>query len=288
MEIPSIAEYLSSPPAPKKLAAVYAVSSPAAAVQYIGVTRDLRGSLSKHLAVSPSLATSASAHVFPRPSRAAMSALQASLLSRCPSPPPGNADPSGEWARPPLSDAEAEQKLKLRQASADGTLADEDPEAWSAVVRKSMKGGDGFDGSEADLLDASIGKDAESTARGAALRRAAGDWGAAVEEQTLRAAGQFADLEMYVGAGCPHCERMRGALSAKNLVWQEFDVKGEYPGASEDQTRRLRHASWNTVPQLYVVRRPPYNGRDSETLVGGADDMLEKMRTPLWDYWIGE
>ena len=39
---------------------------------------------------------------------------------------------------------------------------------------------------------------------------------------------------------------------------------------------------WNTVPQLYLIRSPPYNGRDSETLVGGADDMFEKMRTPLW------
>jgi len=188
-------------------------------------------------------------------------------------------DATNAWASPPLSDTEALTTLKIRQASADATLATEDPAAWSQVVKKSMKGGDDCDGSADDMLDLAIADDD---------RRTSGDWAKEVEGLTKRAKDQFVDIEMYFAPGCPHCDRMRESLKSKGLIFAEYNVEGDAGGLSEDQTRRRRHALFNTVPQLYLVREPPYNGRDSETLVGGADDLEEKSRIPLWDYWIGE
>ena len=84
---------------------------------------------------------------------------------------------------------------------------------------------------------------------------------------------------------------MRASLESRGYDFREVNVEAaddDSEGLDEEQERRRRHAQWNTVPQLYLIRAPPYNGRDSETLVGGADDLEEKMRTPLWEYWLGE
>ncbi|GMI09428.1 hypothetical protein TrLO_g6840 [Triparma laevis f. longispina] len=209
-----------------------------------------------------------------------MNSLISEWLSKEENTPEGNAGDT-EWSNPKLTASEQEKILKIRQAAADDTLMNDDPEAWSKVIRKSMKGGDDFDGSSSDLLESSIDSDAVRTAT---LKRASGDWDSEVKSQHN---SQHVEMEMYMMEGCPSCDSMKKVLDSKGLIYKMINVK-EDPELNEEQQRRFRHAQWNTVPQLYLIRSPPYNGRDSETLVGGYDNMEEKMRTPLWEYWIGE
>eukprot|EP00446_Apocalathium_sp_SHHI-4_P005870 CAMPEP_0177194448 /NCGR_PEP_ID=MMETSP0367-20130122/22980_1 /TAXON_ID=447022 ORGANISM="Scrippsiella hangoei-like, Strain SHHI-4" /NCGR_SAMPLE_ID=MMETSP0367 /ASSEMBLY_ACC=CAM_ASM_000362 /LENGTH=370 /DNA_ID=CAMNT_0018642399 /DNA_START=66 /DNA_END=1175 /DNA_ORIENTATION=- len=276
--------YCSSPPS-KKVAAVYAVYGADSVVRYVGVARDAHMALAQHMGTQPvGEVARASVEVFSRPDRAAMAAMQAEWITSLGVTPVGNIDADNAWGKPPLSAEEAGKKMKMRQAIADDSLRDEDPEAWRNVVRKAMKDGD-FDGSAEDFLDMAIDADAEATStRSAALRRAAGDWQGEVEAQTAEALGQAVKIEMYFAPGCPHCERMRGALKGLGVVWSEFNVEApkEEAALNGEQTRRARHALYNTVPQLYLLREPPYNGRDGEKLVGGADDLEKLARTPLW------
>jgi len=268
---------------------VYAVYSADNVVRYVGVARDVHLALAKHIGSQPAVEVArASVEAFLRPERAAMTAVQAEWIASLGVTPVGNADADNMWAKPPLSADEADKKLKMRQAIADDSLRADDPEAWRNVVRKAMKDGD-FDGSAEDLLDMAIDADAEATAtRSTALRRAAGDWQAEVEAQTAEALGQAVTIEMYFAPDCPHCVRMRDTLKSLGVVWKEHNVEAPNGQAalSEEQTRRARHALFNTVPQLYILREPPYNGRDGEKLVGGADDLEKLARTPLWKYLI--
>lgn len=258
-----------------RVAAVYAVFDEEGQAQYVGMARDIRSALARHAASQPSqLCHSAQLVQFPKPSRDAMRVVVDEWTSSL-SP----ALDGGEecWERPALSPAEADRKLKLRQAVADATLRDEDPEAWSKVVRKAMKDGD-FDGSAEDLLDSSIESDE------LASRRLGGDWMEEVRDQTaeaLRPSWQTASIEVYVAPDCPHCDRVRDGLRRVGAHWDEFDVSSPLPaGSSDDQRRRARHALFETVPKLYVLRSPPLNGRPAEFLVESADEFEKILAIP--------
>mmetsp|Transcript_17948 Transcript_17948/g.58062 ORF Transcript_17948/g.58062 Transcript_17948/m.58062 type:complete len:221 (-) Transcript_17948:539-1201(-) len=184
------------------------------------------------------------------------------------------------WAKPALSLEEADRKLKLRQAIADDTLRDEDPEARANVVKKAMKDGD-FDGSDLDLLDKQIDADAARSA----LRRAAGDWHEAIAEQhapTAQPRWQTARIELYLSKACPHCDRARTMLCSVGAYWTEYDIDVVTTniGGANDVLRRARHAAFETVPQLYVLRSPPLKGRPAEALGGGADDLERELQIP--------
>jgi len=99
-------------------------------------------------------------------------------------------------------------------------------------------------------------------------------------EDALRPAWQTARLEMYTARGCAHCDRMRRLLAALGAHWTEHDVDAVKDDAPDDVLRRTRHARIETVPQLYVLRDPPLNGRPAEWLVGGADDLELELKIP--------
>ena len=227
----------------KKVAAVYKVLGEDGQPRYVGISRDVHGSLGKHLASQePSDCATAEIKVFGRPSRDAMSKLQERWVSSCERSPPGNSDLPNSWSAPPLTESEANKKLLLRQASADDTLREEDPEAWSKVVRKSMKGGDDFDGSSDDMLEAAIDSDERRTA---SLKRAAGDWQDEIASQHSTQSKQHVQVEMYSTASCPHCERMRKGLKERGLDFREFDIEVDDSLTAllpEEQLRRFRHA----------------------------------------------
>lgn len=256
-----------------KAAAVYAVLDRQGIAQYVGMSRDVRSALVRHAASQPTeKCAKAQILLFAKPCRETMNQFRDNWITAF--NPPGNGNES--WERPPLSSAEADRKLRLRQAIADDTLRDDEPEAWNQVVRKAMKD-DGFDGSEADRLDAQVLADERAT------RRASGDWMAEVAEQTahaLRPSWQTADLEMYSTPHCAHCERMRAGLRQVGAFWIELNIEALPLDATDDQHRRARHARFETVPQLYVLRRPPLNGRPAEWLVGGADDLENLLAIP--------
>ena len=255
----------------RKVAAVYAVFSKTKEAQFVGVARDVRSALAKHVASQPTeLCASAKLITFVKPDRAAMTSVQSRWIDEL--------QPVGDetWAKPPLNQDEAERKLLLRQAIADDTLRDDDPDAWSRVIQKAMKDGD-FDGSDLDLLEKQIEKDAAAT-----LRRAAGDWQLEIEKQhgnQQRPPWQTARLEMYVAPGCRHCDRMRAMLRNLGAFWEEHNIE-DIQTHDDDILRRARHASFHTVPQLYVLRSPPLNGRPAEYLAGGADDLAEELKIP--------
>lgn len=256
-----------------KAAAVYAVLDREGIAQYVGMSRDVRSALVRHAASQPAeKCAKAQILIFAKPCRDTMNQFRDDWITAL--DPRGNGNES--WERPPLSSAEADRKLRLRQAIADDTLRDDEPEAWDQVVRKAMKD-DGFDGSEADRLDSQLQADERAT------RRASGDWMAEVAEQTaiaLRPRWQTADLEMYSTPHCAHCERMRASLRQVGAFWIELNIEGLPLDATDDQHRRARHARFETVPQLYVLRRPPLNGRPAEWLVGGADDLETLLTIP--------
>lgn len=298
--------FCNSPPAKKK-AAVYAVYGIDGEARYVGIARDVHSALASHLVSQPAGERARAAYeAFDRPSRDAMAAVQESWIAELDSVPIGNSGSGAEsvlWTQPPLSAADVEKKLKLRQASADSTLQEDDPVAWSAVVQKAMKDGE-FDGSAADMLDAdeqatrraalrsAAGDSDDKALRRAALRRAAGDWEGEIEAQTvetLQAFGrqQVPALEMYSAPGCPHCDRMRSALKAVGAVVNEYDVEGDDDKTQRrgggEALRRARHARINTVPQLYVLRQPPLRGKKAEHLVGGADDLEAELSSGAFE-----
>ena len=156
--------------------------------QFVGTTRNLKGSLELHVATQEAFACAKAAfEMFPKPDRKTMTALQEQWIGELKEAPAGQADEG--WLRP-VSDKGKDRKLKMRQASADSTLKDDDPEAYQAVVLKAMKDGS-FDGSAADALDASIDAD---EAQSATMRRAAGDWDAEVQAQTAETVAEPEDV----------------------------------------------------------------------------------------------
>lgn len=261
----------------RKQAAVYAVFGEDGEARYVGIARDVHGAIASHLATQPdSECTRARLEPFDRPSRDAMTTLQADWIAELGSTPAGNEDsPDQIWANPPVTPAQAEWKLKMRQAIADSTLKQDNPDAYDAVIKKAMKDAE-FDGSSLDILDASIESDDEKT-RSEMMMRAAGDWQSEVEMQTLETISQVPAIEMYSAPGCPHCERMRIALRDLAVKFTEYNIEdeGSLEQCDEEIFRRARHARFNTVPQLYVLREPPLHGRELERLVGGANE-LEK------------
>ncbi|KAJ8605648.1 hypothetical protein CTAYLR_000153 [Chrysophaeum taylorii] len=260
-----------------RVAGVFAVFDAAGAAQFVGMARDAKSALAR-LAATQEEENCRSARVleFEKPSRAEMDAVREEWVAAL-GPPATHQSEGSRWSRPPLTQDQAERKLRLRQAIADSSLRDEDPEAWGAVVRKAMKDGD-FDGSDSDGLDAQIRSDERAT-----MRRAAGDWQQEVQAQTeeaLRPEWQTARLEMYVARGCARCDRVRAALRKLGAYWTEVDLDALPEDADDDITRRARHARFETVPQLYVLRAPPLNGRPAEWLVGGADDLDAELKIP--------
>jgi glutaredoxin 3 len=67
-------------------------------------------------------------------------------------------------------------------------------------------------------------------------------------------------ITLYVTGWCPYCERAKGLLTGKRLVFDEINVDDDATFREEMVTRSGRR----TVPQIFI----------GDTHVGGCDDLF--------------
>jgi glutaredoxin 3 len=67
-------------------------------------------------------------------------------------------------------------------------------------------------------------------------------------------------ITLYVTGWCPYCERAKGLLSGKKLVYNEINVDDDAKFRDEMASRSGRR----TVPQIFI----------GDTHVGGCDDLF--------------
>jgi len=67
-------------------------------------------------------------------------------------------------------------------------------------------------------------------------------------------------ITLYVTGWCPYCERAKGLLTGKKLVYQEINVDDDAKFREEMVERSGRR----TVPQIFI----------GDTHVGGCDDLF--------------
>ena len=67
-------------------------------------------------------------------------------------------------------------------------------------------------------------------------------------------------ITLYVTGWCPYCDRAKGLLSGKKLVFQEINVDDDAKFREEMVERSGRR----TVPQIFI----------GDTHVGGCDDLI--------------
>ena len=79
-------------------------------------------------------------------------------------------------------------------------------------------------------------------------------------------------VTVYVSDWCPYCQRAKGLLAQKNVVFSEINVEDEAKLREEMIARSNRR----TVPQIFIGDRH----------VGGCDDLFELDRSGELDRLI--
>ncbi|MGC2031781.1 MAG: glutaredoxin 3 [Steroidobacteraceae bacterium] len=79
-------------------------------------------------------------------------------------------------------------------------------------------------------------------------------------------------VTVYVSDWCPYCERAKGLLSQKNVVFSEINVEDE-PKFREEMFARSKR---RTVPQIFI----------GDKHIGGCDDLFELDRSGELDRLI--
>jgi glutaredoxin 3 len=79
-------------------------------------------------------------------------------------------------------------------------------------------------------------------------------------------------VTVYVSDWCPYCERAKGLLSQKNVVFSEINVEDE-PKFREEMIARSQR---RTVPQIFI----------GDKHIGGCDDLFELDRSGELDRLI--
>ena len=69
------------------------------------------------------------------------------------------------------------------------------------------------------------------------------------------------DVTIYTTGWCPYCERARGLLTKKDLVFREFNVDED---ADSREEMIARSGGRRTVPQIFIGDRH----------IGGYDDLF--------------
>ena len=69
------------------------------------------------------------------------------------------------------------------------------------------------------------------------------------------------DVTLYVSDWCPYCQRAKGLLAQKNVVFKEVNVE-DGPRLREEMIARSNRS---TVPQIFIGDRH----------IGGCDDLFE-------------
>ena len=80
-------------------------------------------------------------------------------------------------------------------------------------------------------------------------------------------------ITLYVTGWCPYCDRAKGLLTGKSLVYTEINVDDDAKLREEMVARSGRR----TVPQIFI----------GETHVGGCDDLLALEGSGELDRLIG-
>jgi glutaredoxin 3 len=80
-------------------------------------------------------------------------------------------------------------------------------------------------------------------------------------------------ITLYVTGWCPYCERAKGLLTGKNLVYQEINLDDDAKFREEMVARSGRR----TVPQIFIGDRH----------VGGCDDLFALEGSGELDRLIG-
>jgi glutaredoxin 3 len=79
-------------------------------------------------------------------------------------------------------------------------------------------------------------------------------------------------VTVYVSDWCPYCQRAKGLLAQKNVVFREINVEDE-PKLREEMIARSNR---RTVPQIFI----------GDKHVGGCDDLFELDRSGELDRLI--
>jgi glutaredoxin 3 len=79
-------------------------------------------------------------------------------------------------------------------------------------------------------------------------------------------------VTVYTSGWCPYCERAKGLLTRKKVVFDEIDVEDDVKVREEMIARSNR----NTVPQIFI----------GDKHVGGCDDLFELDRSGELDRLI--
>jgi len=79
-------------------------------------------------------------------------------------------------------------------------------------------------------------------------------------------------VTVYVSDWCPYCERAKGLLSQKNVMFSEINVEDEPKFREEMMARSKRR----TVPQIFI----------GDKHIGGCDDLFELDRSGELDRLI--
>ena len=79
-------------------------------------------------------------------------------------------------------------------------------------------------------------------------------------------------VTVYVSDWCPYCQRAKGLLAQKNVVFSEINVEDE-PKLREEMIARSNR---RTVPQIFI----------GDKHVGGCDDLFELDRSGELDRLI--
>jgi glutaredoxin 3 len=79
-------------------------------------------------------------------------------------------------------------------------------------------------------------------------------------------------VTVYTSGWCPYCQRAKGLLTQKNVVFNEINVEDDVKIREEMIARSNR----NTVPQIFI----------GDKHVGGCDDLFELDRSGELDRLI--
>ena len=80
------------------------------------------------------------------------------------------------------------------------------------------------------------------------------------------------DVTLYVADWCPFCQRAKGLLTQKNVIFREVNVDADEKSREEMIARSNRR----TVPQIFI----------GEMHIGGCDDLFELDRSGELDRLI--
>ena len=79
-------------------------------------------------------------------------------------------------------------------------------------------------------------------------------------------------VTLYTSGWCPYCQRAKGLLTQKNVIFSEINVEDD----AKFREQMIARSNRRTVPQIFI----------GDKHVGGCDDLLELDRSGELDRLI--